>query len=1229
MLPGGQRAFPASSRFTVARSLGAGGMGEVYEAFDRVRGMNVALKTLRAVDPKGLLRFKNEFRALQDVHHRNLVSLGELIEEEGQWLFTMELVRGVHFNRYVRPDERPQEQEGATRTRTGIESVHPAASVAERPRRARTRATFDEPRLRRALAQLTEALRALHAAGKIHRDIKPSNVLVTDDERVVVLDFGVLAESGRPSSIDEGLVIGTAAYMAPEQARGVVSTESDWYSVGVVLYQALTGRVPFSGGDILAAKQAHDPPPPSELVDGVPPDLDRLCVDLLKIEPEERIGAAEVLTRLEVEPSRREVVSTRPMFVGRTRELEALGLALADSRTGPTVLAIKGESGVGKSALVADFLAHHAPPGTIALTGRCYEREWVPYKALDEAIDALARHLVGRSDAAGLLPARFSSLVRAFPVLGQLVSAANEAPRAVDAQHLRAEVSSALRALLSRIAEERPLVLAIDDLQWADADSLALLSEVLRGAGAPRMLLISTIRPSAKLELPFPGAREIDLRPLAENEALELAELLSQESALDRDAITAIVREGAGHPLFIDELVRQRRSTREGGSAVPLDSARLDDALWARVQELAAPSRELLEVIAISGIPIQQEIAARTLSFDASQLVGSLAELRVGRFIRTHIRSPDLVEPYHDRVREAVVANLGRDTAVRWHRRVAETLEASDNPAPETLLHHFVEGQLPERAARHAELAAAKAAEGLAFGRAVDLYELALRLDPRDAARRRPLLVSLGEALVNAGRGAQGAEVFRQAAIGAEPREASELRRRAADQLLRSGHHQAGIAAMREVLAEVGIHYPTSSFGTLASLLLHRAQLQLRGVAFVERPEDGLPEATRRRLDAGWSAASGLSMVDAIRAADFQTRNLIDALGAGAPYRIARALAVESALLATNSSEKSLATARELNDQALALAKRIASPHAIGVALITRAVAEFQVGAWKACLDHVDEAETILRTQCTGVTWELATVHVFATAAQLYLGRLADMRQRLSRLIAEADERGDWFSMTNLRVGYNTFAWLASGDVDAARREAAAGMKLWTLPGYNNQQFYDLISQLSIELYEGNAAAAYRHSEKEWKPLSGSMLLRVQVLRVRAHQQRAQAALAAAALDPPDRKALLRIATKSIRQLEREPNRAAAPMAMLLRAGVSATERDEVAAIASLEKAAAAFDATDMALHAAVARRRCAELLGGDRGAAMLRDADRWLESQQVKSPEQMTAMLAPGRYRT
>ncbi|HYX40984.1 MAG TPA: serine/threonine-protein kinase, partial [Pyrinomonadaceae bacterium] len=300
--------FRGTERFELRRRLGAGGMGVVYEAYDRERDRIVALKTLMRASADDLYRFKREFRALADVAHPNLVSLYELMSDGTSWFFTMELVRGVNFLDYVRErlagasDQATHElptlnvfdhqtlaflnDDVAAQCANDSEQWPDSARPAEQ-----MLTTCNLARLRAALRQLAAGINVLHETDQLHRDIKPSNVLVTPNGRVVLLDFGLITETTAPELRAQRGLAGTPAYMSPEQvAQQPITKASDWYSVGVILYEALTGRLPFTGTvlDVLERKQQAEPPPPSALVPSVPANLDALCRDLLRREPTHR-----------------------------------------------------------------------------------------------------------------------------------------------------------------------------------------------------------------------------------------------------------------------------------------------------------------------------------------------------------------------------------------------------------------------------------------------------------------------------------------------------------------------------------------------------------------------------------------------------------------------------------------------------------------------------------------------------------------------------------------------------------------------------------------------------------------------------------------------------------------------------------------------------------------------------------------------------------------------------
>src|SRR6266540_2419073 len=406
--------FLGTERFRIRRRLGSGGMGVVYEAHDRETDKIVALKTLTRAEASHISRFKNEFRSLADVSHPNLVALYEFMADGQFWFFTMELVQGINFLEYVRPgyhtrhvqssrtptlrktskdpgNELLADYEAETRQLDSIITTQPASHSVEAPEdSALAQSKLDLDRLSLALRQLAEGLHGLHETGKLHRDIKPSNVLVTKEGRVVILDFGLVAEVEGHGQHESISVAGTPDYMSPEQgAQLPVAAASDLYIMGVILYQALTGRLPFSGNffQVMMNKQNFDPPAPNKIVADLPPELNDLCMRLLQRDPRHRPSGREVLRILshgKSVPQRTPITPTGvpasvqdAPFVGRERHLKELEQAFSAIKRGDTVrMYVHGNSGMGKSALVRRFLDNlqEQDDGAVILDGRCYER---------------------------------------------------------------------------------------------------------------------------------------------------------------------------------------------------------------------------------------------------------------------------------------------------------------------------------------------------------------------------------------------------------------------------------------------------------------------------------------------------------------------------------------------------------------------------------------------------------------------------------------------------------------------------------------------------------------------------------------------------------------------------------------------------------------------------------------------------------------------------------------
>ena len=298
-------------------------MGVVYRAFDMARGQDVALKTLPDLDPNQVYWLKSEFRALADVRHRNLVELHELQVTDTACFFTMELIDGIDFVTFVR--ERTGALSGAGEGDAGS-------------------ALLDD-----LLLQLVQGIEALHQAGKLHRDIKPSNVLVTPEGRAAILDFGLALPVERAlDPAQRGILAGTPAYMPPEQAIGdPVSPKSDWYAVGIMLFEALAGGLPFTGRfiDTVHAKRTGAPDVRTRNPN-VPPRLAELISALLDPDPARRPDARRIHAALN-DSARVALAEGRDPFVGRAPELASLRDAFDEARTSTVVMHVQGESGIG------------------------------------------------------------------------------------------------------------------------------------------------------------------------------------------------------------------------------------------------------------------------------------------------------------------------------------------------------------------------------------------------------------------------------------------------------------------------------------------------------------------------------------------------------------------------------------------------------------------------------------------------------------------------------------------------------------------------------------------------------------------------------------------------------------------------------------------------------------------------------------------------------------------
>jgi eukaryotic-like serine/threonine-protein kinase len=1205
--------FHGTSRFRIVSRIGVGAVGELYKAMDESRGTFVALRTLRNVSRNAGESLKQDFLALKAVRNPSLVTLGDLDCADGLWFYTMEFVEGDELLEYVRPS-------GAAKSLNALGEL-------------------SELRLRSALTQLVRAVHALHRAGRVHGHIEPDHVRVTPQGRLVLLECEL--SGSRDDRTNEQRLLSALPFVAPERLEDApASAESDWYSVGAVLYLALTGRSPFaaSGADLVEQKQKRAPTLPEGRYAR---EFGELCRELLAIDPDARPDYDEIRMRLgivnESEPRPSQTLSLlgdAGLFLGRRRELGLLAEAFERTRHGAvSTLCLYGEAGLGKRTLATQLARklRNEYPHLVHLTGRCEPEGPRAFRGLSGVVDALSRYLAlqDASSVATLLPPHTELLVRLFPSLQRIPIPETREPAPREPRELRRVALRALRTLLCDLSKRAPMLVTLDNMQWADSDALSVLDELLGAPEPPNMLLLLLV--NGELRAADPPLRQwlarhearvtlMRLKNLGENPARELASnLLESGGVEDARAAQRVATRGGGHPLRTDALARHFLLT---GTSAALELT-LDDLIWARVTHLPLEARQLLLTLCYARIPLPPDVAAHATGLSLEGVARQAAILRVANLGRTLSEGDgERYAASHTVVRQAVLARASVDRK-RIHEQIASALSAWSKAPSDVLATHLRDAGFEERAAHATARAADQAREALAFDAAVQLYHEALSYTQAEPYEEGRLRAELARAYASAGQSERAARAYFEAARHAGASDALELERQAAHQLLRSGLIRDGLATVDSVLARLGVRLPRSQAAALLSLLRHRLQLMVRGTSFEPRDLSEISPHDRLKADILASVAAALSAIDSVRGADAQTRYLLLALKLGDPVRVARALAREAAFRAV-SAEPSDQSWLTMLERAETLAKQTGDAEAQGTALAVRAVASFAQGQLRETVHHATAAERILHTQCTHLDWEVSSLRVLRSLSGCLLGELKSYAERIDRELLEADDYGERYARNNMLAAIGYIPLLMADAPLEARSMLDRAFSSIEHEAFHFQQMYHMTGMSQIELYT-REGRPYSRLMAAWPLLSKALLLKVPTVSYALRHLRARAGIAQARIDRDERELLLRDAADSGAKLTSMRVPYAVGWGHAARAGVDATRGDRERAIQRLEQAEASFYEGEMTLYAAATRYQLGRLLGNQRGRELRAHAQEWFEAQGVIKPANYIGMLLPG----
>ena len=769
----------AAGRYRVQRLLGEGGRKLVYLAHDQSLDRNVAIALIKVngIDEEGLARFRSEAQAMGRLgDHPRVVAVYDIGEENGQPFIVSQYMAGGSVADLLA---------GADDHRLPVDRAITIAS------------------------DICQALEHAHGRGLVHRDLKPGNVWLSTDGRAKLGDFGLAMATGSSRITQEGMIVGTVAYLAPEQAigRGKPDARSDLYALGAMLYETVTGRPPFVGDEAVAVISQHlNTPPlaPSWHNPAVPRALEALILRLLSKKPGDRPQSAaavrETLASIAARTpttSDQRPVEANPLdrlaggvFVGREREVEQLRSGLEEALAGRgRLILLVGEPGIGKTS-TADELATYAQiRGAQVLAGRCYEGEGAPaYWPWVQVIRAYIHERDPQTLVTDMGPGA-ADIAQVVSDVRERLPGLPTLP-ALDPEQGRFRLFDSVTTFLKNAANRQPIVVILDDLHWADRPSLLLLQFLAREMQEAHVLVVGAYRdvelgrhhPLAQTlgELArLPVTQRVSLHGLSET---DIAHYIQMTAGVDPPLplVLAVHAETEGNPFFFIEVVRlltaegRLESPGSGGAWRVEIPQSVREVIGRRLDHLSEDCNVLLTVASVIGREFALSLLRPATDLPPDRLLGALEEAVAARVVNEVPGSIGRYSFSHTLIRETLYGDLATVRRARLHQRVGDALEAINRAHPEPhlaeLAHHFYEAAHAgdvDKAIRWCTRAGQRAMSQLAYEEAAGHYEHALQalelLESPDDGQRAQLVLTMGDAWFRAGEPIKARDSFRAA----------------------------------------------------------------------------------------------------------------------------------------------------------------------------------------------------------------------------------------------------------------------------------------------------------------------------------------------------------------------------------------------------------------------------------------------------------------------------------